>query len=555
MIINPLLRRLRSERHPHTIVHLCFIAVLLFSTVLTWREALILKETYETDRQLDLSAAVVGLERQFQYSLDSLLFYRNMLQYALANPLDSDNSRNAIQLFNQLRQQPAWSLNANTQRNMPLSGVSDAWVQAHPPLDRSNWPRMQKEIRAALEFSFILQFNEPQKDFEQRLWYISRAGYFVSSLPPANKQQTLDSYRTLLQRGYFTHMAPEANPHRRLRWTATYDGILNEGSMVTVSVPVDSEGYWYGVLAMDFTSDRIHAHLQQAMPHQGSIMLLDHAMHTLAVSTNSSRQENSSLSADEMRQLKTLIKEKPIGQLRVGSRFISWTRMNDFDGVMLSIQTLKEGLQGETGRVAIILLLTWLVFTLLLLLAWLTIYRLIDRLLTLQRSLYQRANYDPLTQLLNRGAFFERARALIVLCRRYQHPVTLIQLDVDYFKGVNDTWGHHAGDLALAHVAGLIKRQLRESDLCGRIGGEEFCLLLPETRLEEAVQVAERIRHQLAAEALAISAEQQILLSASLGLASSEEQGCYQIEHLQTIADRRLYLAKQNGRNQVCWQD
>jgi len=128
-------------------------------------------------------------------------------------------------------------------------------------------------------------------------------------------------------------------------------------------------------------------------------------------------------------------------------------------------------------------------------------------------------------------------------------------VDVDYFKGVNDTWGHHAGDLALVHVARLIKRLLRESDLCGRIGGEEFCLLLPETRLEEAVEVAERIRHQLAAEALAISAEQQIPLSASLGLASSEEQGCYQIEHLQTIADRRLYLAKQNGRNQACWQD
>jgi diguanylate cyclase (GGDEF)-like protein len=555
VIINLLLRRLGSERHPHTIVHLCFIAVLLFSTVLTWREALILKETYETDRQLTLSTAVANLERQFQYSLDSLLFYRNMLQYALANPLDSDNSRKAIHLFSQLRQRPVWSLNANTQRNMPLSGVSDAWVQSHALLDRSNGLRMQKEIGAALEFSFILQFNEQEKDFEQRLWYISRAGFFVSSLPPANEQQTLDSYRTLLQRGYFTHMAPAANPQRRLRWTATYNGILNEGPMVTVSVPVDSEGYWYGVLAMDFTSDRIHAHLQQAMQHEDSIMLLDHAMNTLAVSAKPSRQAYSSLSAEETGQLKTLIKKKPVGQLRVGSRFISWTRMNDFDGVMLSIQTLKEGIRGETGRVAIILLLTWLVFTLLLLFAWLTIYRLIDRLLTLQRSLYQRANYDPLTQLLNRGAFFERARSVIERCQRYQHPVALIQLDIDYFKGVNDSWGHHAGDLALAHVAGILKCGLRASDLCGRIGGEEFCLLLPETRLKEAVKVAERIRSRLAAQRVVISPEQQIQISASLGVASSEEQGCYQIEHLQSIADRRLYLAKENGRNRVYWQD
>ena len=557
MLINALLRRLGSERHPHAIVHLCFIAVLIFSTLLTWRETLVLKENYETDRQVKLSAAAASLERQFQFSLDSLLFYRNMLQYALANPLDSDNSRRAIRLFSQLRRQPVWSLNANTQRNMPLSGISDAWIRVNPLLDRSSWPRVQNEIRAALEFSFILQFSAPEKDFQRRLWYISRAGFFVSSRPPTNDRQVLESFQTMVQRGYFTGMTPAHNPQRQLRWTSSYSGIMNEGTIVTASVPVDSDNYWYGVLAMDFASEEIHQHLQQVLPQkqQGIIVLLDRAMNTLAISDSQPHQEGHYLSEQELKQLRVLVEKKAAGQHRFGYRFVSWARLHDFDGLLLNIQSLQEGIQGAAGRISAVLLITWLVFTLILLITWLTIHRLIDRLLGLQQSLYQRANYDPLTQLLNRGAFYERARPLAMLCQRYHHPLSLIQLDIDHFKNVNDTWGHHAGDLALHHVASQIKHMVRDADLGGRVGGEEFCLLLPETSRDRAVTVAERMRAALAAEPLVLDSGQTIPLTASFGVVSSEEQGDYQTESLQLIADRRLYIAKQSGRNRVCWQD
>ncbi|WP_167391874.1 cellulose biosynthesis regulator diguanylate cyclase DgcQ [Mixta gaviniae] len=556
MLNHALLRRRGSDRHPHAIVHVCFIVVLLFSSALTWREAVVLKRTYEAERQGRVSAIANNLERQFQSSLDKMLFYRRILQYALVNPLESDNSRRAIRLFSQLRRKTSWSLNVNTQRNMPLSGISDHELSAYGLLDRSDWARLQKEVGAALEFSFILQFTEPEKDFERRLWYLSRAGFFVSSFPPSSNQQALDNYRIMAQRSYFTEMTPESNPLRRLRWTQVYQGGLNEGAMVTVSVPVDGEDYWYGVLAMDFASDRVHAYLQQALPsgRQGAVLLLDRAMNTLAASDNFPYKQGHDLSVQERELLRQQTARADKGQLRLGARFVSWRRMNDFDGVLLSIQTWKESIQGEVGRVSLVLLFTWLLFTLLLLVAWYTIHRLIDRLLGLQHQLYQRASHDPLTQLLNRGAFFERARPLSALCERHQQPLALIQLDIDYFKRVNDSWGHHAGDQALRHTARIIEQQLRESDLCGRIGGEEFCLLLPETGHEDACGVAERIRAALAAEKVAIDDRLTLQITASFGVASSSEQGTWTIESLQSAADRRLYLAKQGGRNRVCWQ-
>ncbi|QHM71500.1 cellulose biosynthesis regulator diguanylate cyclase DgcQ [Mixta intestinalis] len=558
MLINSLFRRLRSERHPHAIVHLCFILVLFFSTFLTWREVLVLKETYETERQIKLSAVADRLERQFQFSLDSLLFYRRMLQYALANPRDTNDSRYAIRLFNELRLQPSWSLNVNTQRNMPLNGVSDLWLRSLALLDRSNGYRLQNELRAALEFSFILQFTEPEKDFEQRLWYLSRAGFFISSVPPVDSQQILSSYYTMIHRAYFTDMMPERNPTRRLRWTASYPDSLNGGVVVTVSVPVDDDNYWYGVLAMDFASDKIYTYLRQAIPvgGQDTVLLLDRARKPLAASGSIPLRDAEALfDAAEREQLRQQMAQGSRGQLRIGSRFVSWTRMHNFDGLLLSVQSLKEGIQGETGRVTLVLLIIWLFFTLMLLLAWLTVERLVDKLLKLQRNLYQRASYDPLTQLLNRGTFFEQANPLCALCELHQQPLALIQLDIDHFKQVNDTWGHHIGDRALQHTATVILSQLRASDLCGRIGGEEFCIVLPETDGQEASKVAERIRSTLAAAKLEIDEKHSLLITASFGVVSSQEQGSWDIEKLQPVADRRLYMAKQRGRNQICWLD
>jgi diguanylate cyclase (GGDEF)-like protein len=132
---------------------------------------------------------------------------------------------------------------------------------------------------------------------------------------------------------------------------------------------------------------------------------------------------------------------------------------------------------------------------------------------------------------------------------RYQQPTSLIMMDADYFKNVNDTYGHIAGDKVLVALAQLLTREIRSSDLVARYGGEEFMLLLPETPLEEAQGTAERIRRTVAETPVRVD-DQTIRFTISLGVTSSESAG-QDFESLLKEADQRLYQAKQSGRNRV----
>ncbi|WNN42868.1 diguanylate cyclase [Winslowiella toletana] len=307
---------------------------------------------------------------------------------------------------------------------------------------------------------------------------------------------------------------------------------------------------------MDFSRESIHRHLQRAIQqkHQGVVLLLDRQQNVLASSDSPPAIEGHALSTSEKQQLKNALQQGVRGELRFGTRYLTWDKLRGFDGVIVNIQTLAEGLKGDQGRIVLVLILMWLLFSLILLGSYYAIIRLISKMMRLQNKLEWRANYDGLTRLYNRAAFFDLSERCAAQCQRSHRPLSLIQLDIDFFKSVNDNYGHQAGDSALSHVAGIITQSLRRMDIAGRVGGEEFCLLLPETQLEEAVAVAERIRHQLAQKELMISIDQTVILTASFGVASSEEQGDYQTDSLQSLADSRLYQAKQSGRNRVCWQ-
>jgi two-component system, sensor histidine kinase LadS len=159
------------------------------------------------------------------------------------------------------------------------------------------------------------------------------------------------------------------------------------------------------------------------------------------------------------------------------------------------------------------------------------------------------ARIDPLTGLLNRRAFLEQGNALWAQAVRHQSPLTLIMLDLDHFKAINDRYGHDMGDSSLRATAQLLVQQCRTGDAVARWGGEEFLLLLPQTTLEEALLLAERLRQAIAAVSLQ-SGLDQVTLSASFGVIGRDRQE--HLEQLINAADERLYQAKQHGRNRVC---
>lgn len=161
----------------------------------------------------------------------------------------------------------------------------------------------------------------------------------------------------------------------------------------------------------------------------------------------------------------------------------------------------------------------------------------------------QYATLDALTNLNNRRQFEVRLKQEIATTKRQKNPLCAMMIDIDFFKKVNDTYGHASGDAVLRTVASIIKEHLRESDIPSRYGGEEFAVLLPYTHIEEAKIVGERLRKAVEETPIPID-KKNINVTISMGLAefNVKETG----EELFKRADSALYEAKEGGRNRVC---
>ena len=158
---------------------------------------------------------------------------------------------------------------------------------------------------------------------------------------------------------------------------------------------------------------------------------------------------------------------------------------------------------------------------------------------------------DPLTRVNNRRYFDQRLEEEAAAAVRHERPLACLLLDVDHFKTVNDTLGHQTGDWVLREVAMLIGGQLRRSDTLCRYGGEEFVALLPETELEEAAAIAERIRADIEAHPFRTSASQTTRATISIGVALLANTPQPDTHALVEAADQALYRAKAGGRNRV----
>jgi len=160
------------------------------------------------------------------------------------------------------------------------------------------------------------------------------------------------------------------------------------------------------------------------------------------------------------------------------------------------------------------------------------------------------ARTDPLTGIHNRRSFVELSEQTIRHGLRNTSPVSALLIDVDHFKQINDQHGHHVGDLVLQHLSALLATRFRGSDVCGRIGGEEFAVLLADTDLDAAEFVAQQLGQSLAATPIP-TMTQSLKITVSIGVAS----GCYDLATLLRDADRAMYQAKAAGRNRVlCYQ-
>lgn len=174
---------------------------------------------------------------------------------------------------------------------------------------------------------------------------------------------------------------------------------------------------------------------------------------------------------------------------------------------------------------------------------------MVSKISAFARRLQWEATHDYLSGIFNRRAFFMIGEKLLSNNKRNKKPSSIIMIDIDKFKAVNDKYGHAVGDVAIQHVARITKGNIRSSDVLARFGGEEFVIFLPETDVHGAVTLAEKIRKKINETALSVKKE-NITISASFGVSASLLSDD-SLELLIQKADDRLYVAKESGRNKV----
>jgi len=167
----------------------------------------------------------------------------------------------------------------------------------------------------------------------------------------------------------------------------------------------------------------------------------------------------------------------------------------------------------------------------------------------LEAELFHQASTDPLTGISNRRYFITRSEQELRRARRFARPLAVMMLDIDHFKKVNDTYGHAGGDTVLQAVVQIALSCLRNTDAMGRLGGEEFAIVMPETELRAATEVADRLRQTIASQNITLN-HQTLRCTVSIGVAALQPHDS-DIDALLHRADQALYIAKQDGRNRV----
>ncbi len=173
----------------------------------------------------------------------------------------------------------------------------------------------------------------------------------------------------------------------------------------------------------------------------------------------------------------------------------------------------------------------------------------IDERIKLEKEIRKLAATDPLTGVNNRRSFIQKAAEEFSRSRRYHHPLSVLMMDIDHFKKINDTYGHHIGDISLKTFTNVCLETLRKQDFCGRLGGEEFAIILVETDQDKAFQVAERLR-TLVDETIICEGSIQFSYQVSIGVTQLSDEDT-QVEDTIQRADKGLYMAKNQGRNRV----
>jgi len=384
----------------------------------------------------------------------------------------------------------------------------------------------KKEISAAFHLSatFLSAFGSlPDLKW---VYYLSN-NRFIYAMPPF-PVSALHIKESNYKKEYWLKAIPDNNPEKSLLMSSIYKDGGGKGLVTTFSQPVYEDGTFRGIIALDVSMDSFNDIMANS-DLSGTSFLLDENENILASSTDT--EQGSIVPLVDM--------SSTLSDPNKDDHGYNYIKKELLNGELVFLHRIKRSDQLQTvlqrSIRELILLLSSLIM------AYMIYYFrvLIFRVGTL-------ANTDPLTNLLNRRAMENAVVPLINLNRRYEQHMSFLLTDIDYFKKVNDSYGHAMGDEVLIAITKVLDSCLRSSDLLSRHGGEEFLIVLPQTNLESSTLLAERIRTSIENTR---TGKHQVAVTTSIGCIEIRKGEGF--DAAISRADKMLYQAKMNGRNRV----
>ena len=368
-----------------------------------------------------------------------------------------------------------------------------------------------QELNSVLYLNPLFKTILNSKHDIQWVYYTSAKQFMY--IAPSNDIWDKDFLKYLYTKEFWTEAIPSNNPSGELVLTKIYDDGAGKGFMTTLSLPIFFDEEFKGILSIDMSLSTLNKMINN-IKLPGEIYLVNED--DLIISSNQVFKLDESLVQNN-----------------------STLSLELFDNRLKLVY-----IEDKKDKIFTILINT-LPVVMLLLFSLIIVYILIHQFILIKK-IKVIANKDFLTSLLNRRSMIKETTKQLGIANRYNQNVSLLLIDIDFFKKVNDTFGHQTGDTAIKEISKVLCKNVRESDLVSRYGGEEFLILLYNTDLESAYLLAERIRKEIAG--LKIKG---ISFPLTISIGCTEYKKEESLDNFISRADFLLYEAKKKGRNQT----
>jgi len=567
-------------RHPHLVVTVCFLAAMALVSGVGLRQLYQMTRYDLHSRQRDLEVRAVGVDALISAERRRLLFLRDYAEHLLASPSQQRVGLQNPKVQAALRDsdQPQWEA-PGAMDGPRVFGTNAQGLAGIDGFDRDA-AALPADIVLARSISPLLAISQHADAVQSTVAYISANGLYVLSpeRPDAHAPDLLRRFSTM---PYYRLHATGQNAGHDIVWTPIYTESKKGEAIATLSAPVYTNGRFRGAVVMDVAPSRLLS-LQLATSNLtdddspvefGLLNSNGDLVYFVDGKITSQRPARfDPYLLDMARTQAAAWMARGQGYVERSGRYLLFQHVGESHWILLTDTDDSELTLAAARRVfSSPLIVAWLAIAVLLIGTLRVVKHIFGQYVEASTRLETLARSDPLTGLANRRRFQEAFDETLERAARESGDeattpaMALLMLDIDYFKRVNDRFGHAAGDRVLVIFADILRGNLRSAEMPARVGGEEFAALLPGADLATAAAVAERIRQ--AVEAHAANAAQTasmpgeavnpdaIAFTVSIGVAASPADCPAHYEALMQVADRRLYTAKESGRNRVVAED